>query len=146
MLHSHVWKVRGSQLRPCGQLKAQKEVLDCEVSGQSWPVTCCYRKDEMSPVCTTDAHFCQYGPLRTQQAFSPCQTSGSNTQQHLTLVRRLRLSRGIVKKAHTAGKRHGGPNCKHSFSSKRIHWQKTVAAPPLGARMGPLTHRCWPYP
>jgi hypothetical protein len=48
--------------------------------------------------------------------------------------------------AHKAGTRHRGPNYKHSFSSMRIHWQKTVAAPPLGAWVGTVTYRCWPYP
>lgn len=52
---------------------------------------------------------------------------------------KMRWPHATVKKAHKAGKRHGGPNYKHSFSGMRIHGQKTVAAAPLGAWMGTIT-------
>lgn len=44
----------------CGQLKAQKGILDWEVSRQSRSVDCCYRKDEISPAYTGRMRYLPY--------------------------------------------------------------------------------------
>lgn len=80
----------------------------------------------------------------TQQAFSPCQTSGSNisSPSHCEKTEiALCYCQSGTEQAKTSG-----PKDKHPFSSVRAHWQKTVAAPLLGACMGAITYRCWPYP